>query len=282
MRHSKHPSTEALLPLNREERFWTATVFPALAVGSELERLPQLVELLHLRAGLPKPTESIGYPDAFVLTEYSIQKSWTHTEIAASDGYATPDILLIVTGKNPAVFTIEAKMFDSIESIAWQLVQQELYCATPIAEKMEEVLGSEHVPHYMFALVPEPRADAARAQGLHVMSWTDVLALGPGEGYFHDMLGRAIAQYDQLTSKTARTHEGGLKGNEIVRRAATNDNPPHWIGAGPGRRGNRRHLESGDWGNRTFVVNWTSEGAPATRNWMKLDQFLAATKKSES
>src|SRR5690348_17967111 len=104
------------IPLNREERFWTATVFPALVVGDRLERLTQLLRLLHERAGLPEPPVQ----DAVFITEFSRKKSNNHAvgpTLATSGPEATPDLLIATIGPTPAVYGIEAKMFDAVWSV---------------------------------------------------------------------------------------------------------------------------------------------------------------------
>lgn len=271
---------ELTVPLNREERFWTATVLPALAVGSDLSGLGAFVQLLRKESDLPPESHVPAYPKALFLTEFSRLKSAGHYAIGASlthtDREVTPDALVITLGATPTIYGIEAKMFDTIYSVEWQLSQQKEHCIDPLARDMAARLRTE-VDVRMLALIPEQHRKAAQAQGIHTITWSDILALGPGTGYYHDLLSLAIESYDKLIDHKARFVEGGMSGELIVEIFSHGPaTPPCWVGAAKGPRGKRSSLELGEWKKTMFMVNWSSTERPS-RNWMSLRDFLART-----
>jgi hypothetical protein len=269
------------VPLNREERFWTATVLPALAVGSDLSGLGNFVQLLRKESDLPPESHVPTYPKALFLTEFSRLKSAGHYTIGASlthtDREVTPDVLVITLGATPTIYGIEAKMFDTISSVEWQLSQQKEHCVDPLARDVAAQVGAE-VDVRMLALIPEQHLKATRARGIHTITWSDILALGPGTGYYHDLLSLAIESYDKLIDHKARFTEGGMTGERIVEMWSHGTaTPPRWVGAGKGPRGKRSSLILDGWKKTEFVVNWSSTDKPS-RNWMSLDDFIAETR----
>lgn len=272
------PGICRFLPLNREERFWTATVFPSITAGAEMERVGRLVSLIRKNSGLDASQKEVEYPDACVLTEYSRYKSnrdyVVGTRLRHTMKEATPDILVLTIKPEPAVYGIEAKMFEPVASVPWQLHLQREHCLLPIAENMRADLGA--VRTVSMALVPTPRARAMHAQGVHALTWDDVLQIGNRTGFYSELLAVAIRKYEDLASNEARTYEGGLTGAKIVEESDNPERAPRWVGAAPGPRGNLRTLATEEWRTTVFRVNWTAAVRPS-RNWMSLTDFLDAT-----
>lgn len=261
-----------IVPLNRDERFWTATVLPALVLGDQLERFSEFVDFLAKEASVTPVHKASG----FAIAEFSRKKSNGVTRFGVplrkTKGDATPDLILVVRSPRPIVFGIEAKMFEPVTSVPWQLKQQREHCLEPIAENLEAVTKAK-ATIISVALVPESHLAALRAQRSAVISWTAILELGPGLGFYRDLLKTAVDQYEHMATFKARYHEGHMHGKDIRDRVAKGDFPPKWIGAQKGRGGNYDTLSRGTWDRTSFTVNWSAQARPS-RKWYTPSEFL--------
>lgn len=188
------------LPLNREERFWTATVLPALVAGDDFTRIGHFVNLLRDAVKLPALQPPCEYPHAILLSEYDRRKSDRYANTAKGMA-ATPDLIVVVHGNDPMIFGIEAKMFDNPSSVAWQLKCQGDHCLSWVAEVLRADRSEPPYAQLGIALVPDQEAQGLRNQGVPTITWTNVLNLGPGKGFYHDLLTEAIASYPNLKKR---------------------------------------------------------------------------------
>lgn len=274
------------LPLNRKERFYTGTVFPAVVGAHGFEHLHLLLQLI----GAPaiEVSDDPATTRLLFFTEYGFKESLKGPiadQFTDPDGRDTPDVVVYIApeGNHPGLLVgIEAKMFHrpSKAELEGQLAVQR-----KLLEAMAIDLG---VPDpILVALLPQPLATGLGplADPTVVITWEQVAdryrTVAPR--YWIAMLDQARDRYGDLVSDhkdfSAYAHHH-LSGMDI--RAAMNHEgfEYNWVG----RRGGIDGLELGDdfgpdgaWRGRRYQLRTTPPPGSGA-NWFSIDRFVDKTK----
>jgi hypothetical protein len=270
-----------LIYFNREERFYTATVFPSIVCQDGFRHFPKLLSLLNeLDPTIPIPETFHWTPgDQVVLfySEYSLKKSGHHFVDEKDDG-DTPDIVFLAKLQGSLhLFALEGKMYTACSGgdMTIQLARQLL-----ILNKLAKQASVEPENIHHFGLVPATMANTFDA-GLQrrMLTWENVLsAYKPilENDYFVHMLSLALERFDDLRSKIKKNNDDELTVQEIIdcheKLGVT------YIGRGREKgltsgEGFRKDCEDGSWSNRKYQVAFGRDTRP-NANWFSITEFL--------
>lgn len=271
------------MPLNVEERFWTATVLPALVAAPNLEPLGGLLKLMRERAGVSEPGEAYDPSRVIFFTEFDRRKSngkGCGRDLSDTSRNATPDVVIVELGADPLIYGIEGKMAGCVNSLRWQRLQQTRFVLNGLRRDLETESGKPVAAPIHVALVPEERQPALKGQRVPVISWTEILHLTklPPDDYFVQCLTLMTQRYSTIASAKAKTWEGEYTGRQLKWLARRDPEfRPRFVGIGQGARGERFSdlIASGGWKRYHFQANWTADwGASPNGNWISYDEFL--------
>lgn len=274
---------ETAMPLNVEERFWTATVLPALFAVPNLEPLGPLLKLMRERAGVPESKREYHASQALFFTEFDRRKSNGKDcglKLSVTTVNATPDIVIVELGEIPTVYGIEAKVAGCVNSIRWQRRQQTRFVLNGLRRDIERATGKQARHPIHVALVPKPRMRAMEAQCIPAMSWSELLDLTqrPDDDYFVECLRLMIDRYEHIAEDRAKLWEGEYTGRQLKWLARRDVQfRPAYVGVGQVSRGTRWRdlIASGAWKREHFQANWSwDSGSPPSANWIRYDEFL--------
>lgn len=261
------------LPFNRKERFFTGTIFPALVLGSGVERLERLLNLLGIEGERPEWTD--GKANIQVFTEYGVAESILPSDSRFAQvvlGRDTPDIVIYQPGK--FLLGVEAKMFDrpSRADLLGQVQRQQdvlLPLATGLALAPEQV--------HQVVLLPEQTATGYSVPLLApivTLTWQELAQLyGDGPTWAVDTLDYALRHWDWFAS----TGKGAgadvyLSGGEIAR------DRQNLVGAVMGRNGGwygkafALDQQHGKWRMQSYQVRYS--GPTPNGNWFPVQEFI--------
>jgi hypothetical protein len=118
---------ESRLPINRKERYYTATVFPALVCAENFKHFDRFLTLL--QHGSEPVDVRIDNVNIQFFTEYGLAEALFVDKVLFKEFFPdapgtrdTPDILILINGPEPLLIAIEAKMYGSV--FKGQLVTQ--------------------------------------------------------------------------------------------------------------------------------------------------------------
>src|SRR6202035_4383342 len=105
------------LPLNRKERYYTATVLPAIVCAENFTHFGRFLKLLDLTdTGFDVSRDSVNIQ---FFTEYSLADSIFDLDTKERFrefpvAYDTPDLMILIDRSLPLLIAIEAKMFSAV------------------------------------------------------------------------------------------------------------------------------------------------------------------------
>lgn len=279
MMHPLEHLIEQSMPMNRDERFWSATVLPALVAGTDLSRLSEFLDAIEHAVGANRAPRSARDVTKFLFfTEYDLQKSNGSDRFGPHlqtkyEVRSTPDLVVLDATTPRSLYAIEVKMFDAVNWLREQMDKQRTGVLAALSNDLS--VSSSHIYH--IALVPDAWRVAAEKQGVSCMTWRQVLDLSRDlrGTYFHECLVIAMNHFDRLASSHGRKAERWMAGQQILAyMEAESPQTPSWVGVGGGLSGKRiRNLrETGRWKATRFQTNWSAD-APPNRNWMSVKDF---------
>ena len=281
---------DALLPINRRDRFWSATVLPGVIGGDDLAGLPRLLAL----AGPEVQTGPPGDRGALLLTEYGV---------AGRDGRVSqrlpevpwegpvPPVLVLVQRPAPVLLALEPSLFARPSAAQLALrVWRRAKVLEPLAARLSEDLGAR-VAVEVRLLLPAHVADGLELVE-HVappLTWEQLLAAyaDGGETYWSQMLAAGLAEARTAHAAidadpedpSLRGPEDGhvLTGEQIVEGARAHSMPWHWMARAHGLSGAplASDLESGMWTSIEYQVAVESPDADESgAMWFRIEDFL--------
>lgn len=268
------------LPLNRKETFFTATILPMIVCRERFSHFSRFVSLI---PGAPT-VDFDGSPTSTNIeffTEYSFVESVRElsrsrfVDIPVSK--QKPDVVALVTGTQPFLLAVEAKMYNATTkaSLAKQMTEQR-----PMLECIAQGLGIESVVHV--ALLPEKLRSRIEPFAFPIITWEQICdEFEPvvGDDYFIAMLRSALNSYDELAAVPTQfglNCEQYVSGQEIYDAFKSGDIA--WTMMGRkwgGIRGKplKDDIATGDWRDWPYEVH--SRKAPSTGNWFPIADWVA-------
>lgn len=268
------------LPFNRKERFFTATVLPAIVTCDNFAHFDRFLDLCGVQEVLGEPdahvAQSIADDSLQFYTEYSFPDSVFTDEHEALFPLAqlypdTPDIVVRAPGW---LLAVEAKLYSRPNrgALETQLVKQRAL----VTYWGERLIGSPTVQQV--ALLPAAVAAKIPDLSVKVVTWEDIADRyrDVAPQYWIKMLDKANA-YDGISSGTSKNGHGFRTGSEIADMAAGNalvNAAFTTMGRAGGLEGVKLagDIGSGGWRDQPYQVR--GEGIPNS-NWFTIDAFVA-------
>jgi hypothetical protein len=274
------------LPLNRKERYYTGTVFPAIVCAEEFAHFGRLAGLIK---GCP-PLMVDPHPrtaNIQVFTEYGLWESiFTEHDRARFPTFPesrdTPDILIFAATSPALLIAIEAKMYDrpSKDALEAQLSGQRKV----VLDRIAPVLGVQPKNVFHRALLPKQLLHEPGYKSLlsiPVITWQELHSAfteGRSEDHWLAVLRLALESYEQLVSRAAPRKQHAddvLTGATIYDGLKSGKFPFQVMGRSQGEHGDplREDVESGGWRKQRYEVSHSSE--PPNRNWFPVAKFVS-------
>ncbi|GAB1348597.1 hypothetical protein MASR1M107_08090 [Ignavibacteriales bacterium] len=277
------------LPLNRKEKFYTATVLPQIICSDNFRNFRLFLELI------PNiPSKLVVLPDAVTnnilfLTEYSLKESLVedHHKSVFSGNYETkdtPDLVILITEPSPVLIVIEAKMFSSAASsdINQQLGKQK-WVVNELAKVHE--IPADRIFH--LALIPQQMVPNKSSITEDVIYWEEVVQIYEEKlkgNYFLETLRIALRKYNLLKSQSGaggltyrKNMDEMIPGSTIVK--LYENGKRFVVGRSGGLNGDkfRADIASGGWKTFEYEVKHDTE-TPMNRNWFTSGDFYDRVK----
>ena len=159
---------ERRLPLNRKERYYTGTDFPAIVCTEDFKHFGRFLKLLNQELKRQSPPSQIDLEavsfevsgsgvNIQFFTEYSLAESIFTKEAKARfpeppETNETPDIMILINAPAPLLIAIEAKMYSAVSE---SYLRDEMgHQTSAILEPLKKVWPGLRVVHA--ALLPQP------------------------------------------------------------------------------------------------------------------------------
>jgi hypothetical protein len=270
------------LPINRKEVYYTATVLPAIVCAEGFAHIHRLWELLGIDA--PQIDAAPESTNIQFLTEYNAKQSIyiatdkTRFPEAVSSG-ETPDVLILIDGPSPLIVSIEAKMYDTVNT--GELVQQLRLQRENVLKLLAPALGIAETRVVQVALLPAGMPITAEAihptKLLHWQQIVEKFADVASASYFRGVLEIALQNYEVLRNEKLVFHanmKAQMTGEEILKRYDGKTLDFLTMGRSGGITGPllARDLASGRWRRRYYELN---PNPPANPNWFAIEDFVA-------
>ena len=269
------------LPLNRNERYFTGTVFPMIVCANGFRDLGAFASLIP-GCTLPPIDADPRTTNIQFFTEYSLVES-VHGPAARArfpnptKADETPGIMFLVAGGRTVLVAVEAKMYD--QPTAKELMTQ-LQAQRYQLDYLRDTLAIGQVHHAL--LLPKGLADKLGGRlpaPFPLILWEDLLAAyRPIRGdadYFLGVLALALEQWPVLAAKPSvqgANAERKLTGAEILERLG--DPAVRTMGRNGGLAGMalQNDFPGGKWRKHHYEVSAAEE--PADGNWFLVEEFV--------
>lgn len=264
------------LPLNRKEKFYTATIFPSLLFHNGLHNFFHFLSQIKY---FPSDINELATGDNFLFyTEYNLKQSagercvGKQFDIEAND---TPDVVIEILKPSRALIVVEGKMFQNLSQAEFhdQMNRQREVIIEPL--KKEYALDPERIFH--IALVPAALS-FSNTQDYQVLCWEGFVndqGFRVQDNYFFNYLKIALENYGDLVQKCstwgkASTVERMCKGYEIIKMVESG--AKLWVGRKGGERKIQTDIDKNIWQNHNYSINQISSYPPSV-NWIAGGRF---------
>jgi len=274
---------EKFLPINRKEKFYTATVLPQIICYENFKYFhlfTKLIDNFNFNLNL---MPDIHKNNIQFLTEYSLKES-LFTKVSQNKFInppktkETPDLLILITEPQLILIVAEAKMYSSSNAyeLANQMKQQK--------KVIDSIKNTFHISThniFHFGLVPSKMINKQNFK-YPIIYWEEILEAYKNilnDNYFYNVLKLAIENYDTLSSKSSFSSSGQnmetrLNGEEIVNLVKKGEN--FLVGRAGGLRGKNliKDKNSGEWSTYSYEVNFSNINPPNV-NWFTAKEFVS-------
>jgi len=195
------------LPLNRKERFYTATLLPSIICTDGLSRFFKLLNKPDIKGDMSPDSTNIQ-----IFSEYDLRDAIRGDRLSSSQRQAllapltgdTPDVVILVDSLTPLLVVLEAKLFDDAiaSDIAAQIARQRvniqaLLEVLPGCEALQVALVSE-------LIVEGVRTAAGDRPDYLTITWEQIAseyANVPGAAYWVRLLKLALSREEELRAE---------------------------------------------------------------------------------
>lgn len=275
----------SLLPLNRKEKFFTATILPQLICHENFKYFHRFTNLID---GFPKNLRikpDVDENNILFFTEYSLKESLTPNsstrKFTIPKTKDTPDLVILITEPELLLIVIEAKVFSS--SDAYSLTKQ-MKNQKNIIESISSALNIREKNIFHLGLTPANLIDRRLFTEFQLLYWEDILEAYRdilNKNYFFGALENALKNFDRLSSKNTSTGFGSfrknmetmLSGSKIVSLYKQGNN--FWVGRKQGLHGTTLLDDkiTGKWRRHEYEINFSSK-EPPSKNWFSAKEFV--------
>jgi len=271
------------IPLNRKEKFFTATILPSILFH---DGFSNFFQFLHLIKNFPKNVNEANTVENFLFyTEYNLKQSAgkrnVGIQIKTRTG-ETPDILIEILRPLKLIVVIEAKMFQNYPQTEFdqQMDGQKNAIIRPIQEKIG--LSNDQIFH--IGLVPEKLGYKSR-NDYQIINWeifnSDIFRTKGN--FFINYLRFALNHYPFLVEKRsmgkASTVKKEIKGTEIYKSAKNGDS--FWVGRQGGKQKIEKDAKDGSWRKRKYSWNDVFPQNGIEGNWIAGKDFALIIERNQ-
>ncbi len=271
------------LPLNRKERFYTATILPSIICHQNFQYINLFFKLIKRF-----PQNLTIQPDSFqnniqFLTEYSLKETANFSGrkfVNLPSTKDTPDLVILITKPELFLIVIEAKMFSSstIDKFKEQIEAQK-----KIIECIQINLEIKNENIFHLGLVPKKYFPANIQTKCQILYWEDIIDSYQNilsKNYFFETLKLALNNYSTLKSSSngafgslGQNMEDKLSGLDIIKLSKSGK--VFFVGRNRGLNGTelKKDRDSGRWKTFKYEVNF-SKKTPPNRNWFNSKEFV--------
>jgi hypothetical protein len=265
------------LPINRKEKFYTATILPSLLFHNGRSNF-----YLFLKQIINFPTEinERETGDNFLFyTEYNLKQSAGKKSVGIeieTDSGETPDVLIEIFKPRKILVIIEAKMFQNLtqNEFSKQMKSQRNAVIKVLKKKFQ--LHDDEIFH--IGLVPK-ELNFYDTLDYQIINW-EILNCGDfklKENYFYNFLRFALENYSTLVADKftgqASTVKGYIKGSKLYDMAKKGE--VLWIGRKGGKSKIQNDVLKGIWRNKDYCWNDDKPSKGIKGNWISNDVFAS-------
>lgn len=259
------------LPLNRKERFFTGTVFPALLFHNGLSNFYRFLREIK---NFPDEVCEEATKDNFLFyTDYNLKESAGGRNIGRkipTRKGVTPDIVIEILEPKRVFVIVEAKMFHDISdsSLSYQMNEQREAIIGPLKDAFN--LRNDQIFHV--ALVPE-RSGLKGGKDYQIIYWEFFIkVLDVASNYFHNYLKFALDNYPELVATGSPPPPYPQKsGRQIYEDGKSNGTL--WVGRQGGAKAIIEDIKSGEWETCEYYVNQDKPSSGRKGNWITSKEF---------
>jgi hypothetical protein len=263
------------LPINRKERFYTATVLPSILFHNGLANFFRFLRKIE---GFPKDINQKNTRDNFLFyTEYNLKESAGKKSVGAGIFTATgdtPDAIIEILEPQKVLVVIEAKMYANLtqNDFGKQMAAQKHAVIDVLMN--EYCLDNAKVFH--IALTPRQLGFKTTAD-YQVINWEFFLDnddIDLQGNYFSNFLRFALERYDELVSDqsgTASTVEDEKPGFDIYKDGTSQKEL--WVGRKGGKLTIEQDVKKGTWRDKLYCTNTQKPRDGQKGNWISSHEF---------
>lgn len=272
------------LPINRKERFYTATILPGIICSDNFRDFNLFLKLIRNFPSEVQINADASDNNIQFITEFSLKESVDYCGRDFCDIPATkdtPDLVILITKPELLLVVIEGKMFGNtpLADFKTQIEAQKI-----VINSLHKTLKIKPENIFHIGLVPKSYFPSKPLVNCQMMYWEDIIDAYNGvqnNQYFLEVLKLAVNNYTSLTSSKegafgsfGKNMEDKLNGVQILAELKKGKN--FWVGRNRGLAGDflRKDRDSGGWKSFNYEVNFKSETAP-NRNWFSAKDFAA-------
>lgn len=258
------------LPMNRKERYFTGTVFPMIVCSDDFRHFGRFLRLAGVEA------RSIhagpGRVNVQFFTEYGFAESRFPPAVRARFpdfvlGRDTPDVLTYISGDQPLLLGVEAKVYDVPDRVS---LQEQIDRQEQLLLYIAQYIGNPEIA--LVALLPEKLANRVDSLSSPIVTWESLVDeyRDVAPAYFIDMLREALCRYDDLVSRPPDR----LLGQEIVARFKAGDVEYNCMGRQGGLDGDplRDDIATNRWKIKAYSCR--QDPIPPNENWFPIAAFV--------
>ena len=265
------------LPINRKEKFYTATILPSLLFHNGLSNFYHFLKQI---INFPPEINERETGDNFLFyTEYNLKESAGKKSVGIeieTDSGETPDVLIEILKPSKVFVIIEAKMFQNLNQneFSRQMKSQRNVVIKALKKKFH--LNDDKIFH--IGLVPK-ELNFCDTIDYQIINWEifNFKTFKLRGNYSHNFLRFALENYSTLvadkSTKQASTVKGYIKGSELYDMAKKGE--ILWIGRKGGKLSIQNDVSQGIWRNKNYCWNENKPSKGMQGNWISNDVFAS-------
>jgi hypothetical protein len=269
---------EKELPINRKERFYTATVLPSILFHNGLSNFFRFLKEIK---GFPIDINQKNTEDNFLFyTEYNLKESAGKKSVGAEIYTATgdtPDAVIKILKPYKALVVIEGKMYanPTLNDFRKQMKDQK----HAVIDAVKNEYGLDNTQVFHIALTPK-QLRFETTDDYQVMNWEffiDNEEIDVQRNYFYNFLRFALKCYDELVSdqsgmaSTVEDEKRGIKIYKIYKEGINQQEL--WVGRKGGKLTIEEDVMKGTWRDKLYSTNTQKPQDGQKGNWISIHEF---------
>ena len=270
---------EKELPINRKERFYTATILHSILFHNGSANLFRFLREIE---GFPIDINRANTDDNFLFyTEYNLKESAGKKSVGAGIYTATgdtPDAIIEILKPQKALVVIEGKMFAKPTQNDFRKQMRAQRHA--IIDILKSEYGLDNAEIFHIALTPKRLGLTTIPGEYQIINWEFFLdneEIALQGNYFSNFLRFALEHYDQLVSdqsgiaSTVEDQKRGIQIYEMFKEGISREE--FWLGRKGGKLTIEEDVKNGTWRDRLYSTNTQKPLDGQKGNWINSGEF---------